>query len=436
MNNDKVIFLLDMDAFFASCHIAEDDSLKDLPVVISSPNKRAIIATASYKARDFGIKTGMPLFHAKELCPDVIVVESDFKLYVKYSEAIWSLISQNFSKNIEVASIDECYIDVTKEWKKYGSVKKMAQTIMDKIYSEMNLTCSIGISTNKFLAKSCVDFNKPFGISFLLKEDIKEKLWPLPIRKMHGVGEASEILFKENNINTIGDLAKYEAQKIINIFGKRGYTLYEQSNGRGSDVVNNEDNNLKSIGNELTLDTTTNDTSLIEELILELSKLINKRSTLRCMIGKTISIVLKYEKTNKDEPFNKRNHLKHVTHQVTLPIYTNSWKVIYNNALECFYEYWNGNPLLLIGVRLSNIKPDLNINTQLTIDDIIAQKELEKDIVQKIIYDVNFDFKKNVLFTGEEYIKIKELDKNQSKFLKTDDRHLSNSELIKKWKGD
>ncbi|WP_339020195.1 hypothetical protein [Spiroplasma endosymbiont of Atherix ibis] len=164
MKNKKVISLLDMDAFFAGCHIAEDSTLINENLVVASPNRRAIVTTASYNARKFGIRAGTSVFKAKELCPNLYIANSDFSLYIKYSEKVFDIIYNNFTKEFEVASIDECYIDMTKVWKKYGSVKKTAKALIDMIYNETGLWASIGISTNKFLAKTCVDFNKPKGI--------------------------------------------------------------------------------------------------------------------------------------------------------------------------------------------------------------------------------------------------------------------------------
>ncbi|WP_186788050.1 hypothetical protein [Spiroplasma clarkii] len=123
MKTNKVIFLLDMDAFFAACHIATDQSLADKNVIVATPNNKSIISTASYNARKFGVRAGMPVFKARELCPNLTIVNSDFSLYIKFSHLVFDLISENFTDQIEVASVDECYIDVTNIWKKYGTVK-------------------------------------------------------------------------------------------------------------------------------------------------------------------------------------------------------------------------------------------------------------------------------------------------------------------------
>ncbi|WP_166508261.1 Y-family DNA polymerase [Spiroplasma chinense] len=433
MKNNRVIFLLDMDAFYASCHIADDPSLKDKILVVSSPNRRSIITTASYKARAFGIKAGMPLFKAQELCKDVYPVHSNFPLYIKFSQKVFEVISKNFSEKIEVASIDECYIDVTHVWKKFGSVKKLADKIREKVFEETRLTCSIGISTIKFLAKSCVDFNKPNGVSFLLPDEIEEKLWPLEIKEMYMVGEATEKILLENNIKTIGDLAHSDLQLVIDLLGKRGYTLWHWANGIGDDDVQEESNELKSIGNEFTLNYTTSNVAEIEEMLYELSLKISARAKMRFLKGKTVSVILKYE-NDKSEAFNLKERKKHATKQEALSSPTNDCEVIYSIAKECFFELWNGTPILLLGVRLTKLIDEINIKKQLSFDDIDLNDRLNLNDVENIIYDMQLKFGEKNIFTGDKLIKYNDKNKGQSKYLKNDSVHISNQEIIDKWK--
>ena len=149
----KVIFHIDMTAFFASCHEAENSELQNKAIVISNiSSKRAIIATANYKAREYGIKSAMPLYQAKQLCSNLIIIKPNFTLYYQYSQKIFEII-QKFSPLLEISSIDECFLDVTNSYLKYGSTKKMAQKIQNTIFQQLSLQCTIGISKNKFLAK-------------------------------------------------------------------------------------------------------------------------------------------------------------------------------------------------------------------------------------------------------------------------------------------
>ncbi|AUM62681.1 Y-family DNA polymerase [Spiroplasma monobiae] len=434
MKNKKVIFLLDMDAFFASCHMAEDPNLRNKNLVVASPNRRAIITTASYNARKFGIRAGTPVFQAKEMCPDLYVVNSDFSLYIKYSEQVFDIIYNNFTKDFEVASIDECYIDMTKVWKKFGSVKRTAQSLIDMIYEQTGLTSSIGISTNKFLAKSCVDFNKPKGISFLLENEIEEKLWPLPIKEMYMIGSATEKILNDNNIFTIKDLALSDLNKIIDLLGKRGLTLWYWANGKGDDQVSREASEFKSIGNELTLNFTTTNYEELEEIIYEVSMKIADRAKKRYLQGTTVTIVVKYLDDSKTEIYNNKDRKKHLTKQESFQTPTNDPEIIYSIAKQCFYELWKGQPILLLGVRLSNLSNQIEQSKQLSIDEIDLNEGIDYNEIEQIIYNLNLKFGKDKIFTGDKLVKY--MDKNivQSKFLKNDDVHISNQQIVDKWK--
>ncbi|QHX36691.1 DNA polymerase IV [Spiroplasma sp. BIUS-1] len=423
-----------MDAFFASCHMAKDPSLRNKNLVVASPNRRAIVTTASYNARSFGIKAGTPIFQAKELCKDLYIANSDFSLYIEFSEKVFEIIYTNFTKDFEVASIDECYIDMTKVWKKFGSVKRAAQAMIDMIYEQTGLTSSIGISTNKFLAKMCVDFNKPKGISFLLEEDIDKKLWPLEIQKMYMVGPATQKTLNENNIFTIKDLALSDLNKIVDLLGKRGLTLWYWANGKGDDTVSREASEFKSIGNELTLNFTTTNHEEIEEIIYEVCLKVSDRAKKRYLQGTTITIVAKYLDDIGPEVYSNKERKKHLTKQESISNPTNDPEIIFSIAKQCFYELWTGQPILLLGVRLSNLKNQIEQTKQLSIDEIDLNEGIDYNEIEQIIYNLNLKFGKDKIFTGDKLVKYMEKNMVQSKFLKNDDVHISNEQIVNKWK--
>ncbi|AKU79725.1 Y-family DNA polymerase [Spiroplasma turonicum] len=433
---NKVIFLLDMDAFYAGCHIAKNKNLANTNLVVSSPNRRSIILTASYNARKYGIKAGMPIFQAEKLCNNLTIVDVNFQLYIDYSEKVFDLIYYKYTKKIEVASIDECYIDVTKVWKKYGSVKKLALEIIKDVKNKFDLSCSIGVSTNKFLAKMAVDFNKPSGVTVLLEKDIESKIWPMKIKDMFMVGEATEKILINNNIKTIKDLANSNVDFIYKILGKRGLTLWNWANGISDDVVEPDKNDLKNIGNEMTLNYTTTDYIEIETLIYELSSKVSDRAKKRFLSGDTISISLKYLDDNLTKGYNKNERKKHITKQEKLYKSTNNLEEIFTIAKKCFYDLWKGEPVLLIGVRLSNLKNMINSYEQLEIkswnyENIIS---INTNYSNDLIYDLKNKFGDNVIFNGEAYNKYKTKNLAQSKYIKLDDIHLSNDQLLEKWK--
>ncbi|AKX34131.1 DNA polymerase IV [Spiroplasma litorale] len=436
-NNEKIIFLLDMDAFYAGCHIAENNTLADKNLVVSSPNRRAIILTASYNSRKYGIKAGMPLYKAKEICKDLCVVDTNFQLYINYSEKVFDYIYTNFSKKIEVASIDECYIDVTNIWKKYGTVKKLAELIIKKIKLDLNLSCSIGISTNKFLAKMAVDFNKPSGVTILLKKDIQKMLWPLNIKKMFMIGEATEKLLNLYNITTIKDLALHDKNKLISLIGKRGDTLWNWANGVSSDNVSWDNNDLKSIGNEMTLNYTTNNPKELENLIFELSVKVSDRAKKRYLLGWTVSIVLRYLNDELKENFNLKDRKKHISKQEKLLEPTNEVEDIFTTSKKCFYDLWKGESILLVGVRLTQLVSSINHYKQKEIINWgYKLKEVSENLNKDLLYRLKNKYGKSVIFTGVNYEKINNKNRSQSKYIKKDDVHLSNDQVIKKWKNN
>ena len=205
----RIIFHIDLNAFFASCETTLRPELENLPLAISGEksSKRGIVTTANYVARQFGVHSAMPLMQAKKKCPSLVVVPANFDLYRKISQQFIELL-QTYSDQVEKASIDEAYVDVTHLYHQIHPVK-LAQQIQMRIQNELKIGCSIGIAPNKFLAKMASDMKKPNGITVLRKRDLPSVLWPLPIEEMFGVGKASSLILKQLGINTIEDLVHY-----------------------------------------------------------------------------------------------------------------------------------------------------------------------------------------------------------------------------------
>lgn len=182
----KVIFHIDMNSFYASVEIAHNPKLKGKPVAIAgNPEERkGIIVTSSYEARAKGVRTTMPLWQARRLCPDLIVIRPDFTKYRAMSAKIFKILA-DIAPIIEPVSIDEGYIDVTDH---PTHPIELANEMQQRLLQELNIPCSIGIGPNKFLAKTASDFKKPLGITILRIRDLPEKLWPLPVEEMYGIG--------------------------------------------------------------------------------------------------------------------------------------------------------------------------------------------------------------------------------------------------------
>ncbi|RTZ68158.1 MAG: hypothetical protein DSZ21_02320 [Tenericutes bacterium] len=221
----KVIFHLDLDSYFVSAARTVYSELKDLPVAIGSKGRRSVVSAVSYEAREKGIYAGMPQYRAKEIIPDIKIVEPDFALYITLSSKLFELISNNFTDKIEVGSIDECYIDATDIWQEYGSPIKLAKELQKSILKELSLPCSIGISNNKFVAKMSTSLKKPLGISVTKPNEFLEKFKDKPIGSVFGIGSQSSKKLIEIGIDTIGKFASAPIENLRIILGIRADTL-------------------------------------------------------------------------------------------------------------------------------------------------------------------------------------------------------------------
>jgi nucleotidyltransferase/DNA polymerase involved in DNA repair len=251
----KVIFLVDMNAFFISCEMIRNPSLVGIPAAVAGdPKKRSgIILAANYEARSCGIKTTMVLHEAFKLCPKLILVPPDHHFYEQKSEEVMDLLS-SYTPILEQNSIDEAWLDMTGSEGLFGKPVVAAQRIMDEIKDGLGLWCSIGIAENKLLAKMAAEMKKPLGITELWEHDIPAKLWPLPVKEMYGIGGKTAEKLNHMGIKTIGDLAKFDRNLIVKTFGKSGTEISLHANGiDNSPVLPRMVDDVKSIGRSTTL---------------------------------------------------------------------------------------------------------------------------------------------------------------------------------------
>ena len=251
----RIIFHIDLNAFFASCEMAMDETLKEKPIGIGGSSNRGVLTTANYVARKFGIHSGMSVVEAKRLCSKLIILPVNFDLYHDFSNKFFNLLGEYVSE-IEKGSIDEGYIDVTHLSDDIHPLK-LAKEIQDRLLFEHKLPVSIGIAPNMFLAKMASDIKKPLGITVLRKRDIEGILWPLPIEDMYGIGKKTYPNLKLLGIHTIGDLVKYNNKKKLGIvLGNRVEEFINKANGIDNRLVNpHRLVKMKSIGTSSTYKT-------------------------------------------------------------------------------------------------------------------------------------------------------------------------------------
>ncbi|MER2088356.1 MAG: DNA polymerase IV [Sporosarcina sp.] len=352
----KVILHLDMNSFFASVEQAHDPSLKGIPMAVAGNPKarRGILVTCSYEARALGIYTTMTVGEAKRLCPDLVIVPPDFEKYRTASSAVFDLL-RTYTDLVEPVSIDEAYIDITAIGGLTNAMK-IASGMQQRILQELDLPCSIGIAPNKFLAKTASDMKKPMGITILRKREVESILWPLPIIEMHGIGESTEKKMQALKIFTIGDLANTDENIIKSSFGKHGVRLHKRANGIDDRLVDPEAaEERKSVGSSTTLPVDETDLDECLKVFEWLANKVAARLDNRQLAGTVVMIQIRTA--------DWRNQSRSRT--VLNPLYKE--QEIYKEAAELFTRHWDGEPVRLLGITVSNVVLMNELHEQLSI---------------------------------------------------------------------
>ncbi|QXE00347.1 DNA polymerase IV [Terribacillus sp. DMT04] len=378
----RAIFHVDMNSFYASVEMAFDPSLRGKPLAIcgNPAERKGIVVTSSYEARKKGVRTTMPLWEARRLCPDLLVMRPNFDRYRKASSEMFKLL-QEVTPMIQPVSIDEGYMDVT-DCSHLGSTLEIAQTLQERILKELDLPCSIGIAPNKFLAKMASDMKKPLGITVLRKRDISSILWPLPIEEMYGVGAKTAEKMRTLGIQTIGELAHKDKYQLKRIFGVNGERLSNRANGIDDRPVDPEAvHSFKSIGSSQTLPHDTTDDKELDKLLSQLSKSVEKRMHRKEAIAKGIQLMIRY------------HDRKTITRSMKLHHFLESADEVFQHAQTLLLKHWNGEPIRLLGVSVFDVAEKKEVGKQLNL--FTYEKEAEKEGLYKAIDDLTSKFGKN-----------------------------------------
>lgn len=374
----RVIFHIDMNAFFANCEISQYPEYAHKPMVIAHDSRRSVVSTASYEARKFGIHSAMPLYLAKQKCPQLLIVEPHFDLYRRLSHAFFKIVS-SYSYIMEVASIDECYVNVSDYIIEHHiHPADLALEIQQRIMRELHLPCSIGIAPNKFLAKMASDMRKPMGITMLTRSNIKQLLWPLPVDAFFGIGKKTAPKLKAAGIETIGDVANYaNYQTLRQILGRHALIYYNKANGRDDAKVIYQETDVKSIGNTTTFEEDISDEKLLEDRFKEIALNVSSRAQKSNMVSNNISITIRYDLAN------------HITRQMNISSYTNDFERIFAYAMMLFREHYNHKPVRLIGITLNNVVRKDQLKIQMSMFDEPVKEEPRELKVDDIIKTFN-----------------------------------------------
>lgn len=345
----RVVFLVDMNAFFISCETTRHPELRGVPAAVAGdPKKRSgIILAANYEARKFGVKTTMTVGEAKRLCPGIILVPPDHSFYSEKSRQVMQLLS-GYTPVIEQASIDEAWLDMTGSEILAGSPRAAAEKIMADIMDNLGLWCSIGISENKFLSKMAADMKKPLGITELWRSDVPEKLWPLNVGSMYGIGRKTAQLLEEMNIRTIGDLAAADPARLYEKLGKMAYEIHQRANGiDDSPVTPHSPDEVKSIGRSTTLPRDITDLEEARKVIMELSEEVAMSARRHGKKGRTVQITIKY------------SDFRTITRQTRIPA-TNLARDIMQAGFKLLENNWNRlRPVRLLGISISGFEENI-----------------------------------------------------------------------------
>jgi DNA polymerase IV len=366
---EKIIFHIDVNNAFLAWTATEllkrnHHDIRDRLAVIggSKESRRGVVLAKSISAKKKGITTGERIVNAINKVPNLEVYPPDFDLYNKMSNSLFKLISK-YTPDIEVFSIDECFIDYTKVKKLYGEPLLFAQKLSNEIKTSLGFTVNIGIGNNKLCAKMASDFSKPDKIHTLFDDEVKEKLWPLPVGELLWIGKKSAIKLEELNIKTIQDLANADYTMLYKYFKNQTIKMIESANGKDDSIVNSNKWIPKGISNSTTFE---KDLDKLEQIIPILSKLVENVALSLREQNKYANVVAV---TIKDSCF------KSYSHQRKLLNATNLTKEINDIAISLFKELWNKDPIRLVGVRLDHLVS--NTNYQLSIFENIEKRNYD-----------------------------------------------------------
>ncbi len=363
---ERVVFLVDMNAFFISCEMTRNRELIGKPAAVAGdPSRRTgIILAANYEARSYGVKTAMVLHEALKLCPDMQLVPPDHSFYQKMSHEVMQIL-YNYTPSIEKNSIDEAWLDMSGTEALFGKPVQAAETIMADIKTTLGLWCSIGISDNKFLAKMASDMKKPLGITELWLKDVQYKLWPLPVNNMYGIGSKTASKLKGLGIQTIGDLAGYDRGQLIKSFGKVGEEYHLKANGIDDSPILLQSEDIKSIGRSTTLPQDSTDLDYLKLVLMALAEDVGMTARRNDKRGRTIHLTIKF------------SSFESISRQMTIPA-TCATKDIFGAGLKLLRDNLNKNkPIRLIGISLGGFE-DQELHQLSLFEDTIEDARYEK----------------------------------------------------------
>ena len=331
--------------------------------------RHGIVLAKSMPAKKRGVVTAETLFSAKKKCPNLKVYPPNYNFYKKMSDSMLNLI-RNYSPDIEQMSIDECFLDYTPVKHLYGDEVEFAYRLKKEIYDTLGFTVNIGIGNNKLCAKMASDFSKPYKVHTLFDDEVEEKMWPLQVDELFGIGKKTAVKLHNLNINTIYDLAHTDREFLYKYFKNQAQDMIDAANGKGSDIVVSEESSPKGIGNETTLNRNISSRDELYPYLLALSENVAIRLRKQNKYASVIVVTL------KDKFFKRMSHQKKLVNA------TNLTEEIYKTACDILDEMNTSDGIRLIGVRLDKLSDTSSHQVSLFEDLKVREdnNELEKTV--------------------------------------------------------
>ena len=336
---------LDLDAFYAAVEVLENPALAGKPLLVGGrPEERGVVATASYPARAFGVRSAMPMSHALRLCPEAIVLPPRHRLYREYSRRVMAILHQT-SPLVERMSIDEAYLDLTDQVTVWDEGIELARHLQGRVREEIGLSASLGVATNKLVAKVASDRDKPGGLTVVRPGKEAAFLAPLPVRVLWGVGPVTAGKLDEMGVTLVGQLAQLLEEELRARFGRRGPEMARQARGiDGRPVVTEHE--AKSVSQERTFTHDLADAEALKRQLWRLSRGVASRLKRAELAAGTVAIKLRY------------TDFTTLTRQMTLMVPTDNEREIYRAALALLKRAWQrGRPVRLLGVAGRHLLP-------------------------------------------------------------------------------
>jgi DNA polymerase IV len=357
-----------MDAFYASIEIRDQPELKGLPVIVGGVSGRGVVCAASYEARKFGVRSAMPTFQARRLCPDGVFLRPNMGKYARVSEQIHSVFLE-FTSEIEPIALDEAYLDVTGSFSLYSEPLLLAQRLKRRVYEATQLVVSVGVGPNKLIAKIACTLGKPDGLRIVTEQGAAPLLEPLPVRRLWGIGPVAQTELERRGILTIGDLRRAPAEILRETFGTRSDEITQMAWGRDERPVESN-REARSIGEESTFETDVRAPDVITAAITAHCEAVAHR--LRKLGMRAHTIILKVKLARAQGTFLDRNsgdggapRYPLVTRSKTLPQAIQDGTQMRAVVLALWQQAQVTVPLRLLGVSVSQFEPSNDAQLEL-----------------------------------------------------------------------